>query len=230
MLIVPFISCAQLQHKSEIIKRNPIVLEQEDLVEVENIPVELKAEDDLGLTLYRDLKTRVLVESFYANITGSAQIADVILQNADLNNIPVSLAFSLAYKESSYNPLAVNYNSRSIDRGLFQLNSRSFPKLTVKEFFSAEVSAREGLSYLSYCFKTGESDVVALAMYNAGRTRVTNDGTPLMTLDYISDILDYKEYLDKSIEAALVKNRTITRDAKEIKSVRYVLEKKKSIK
>ncbi|UKI53636.1 MAG: transglycosylase SLT domain-containing protein [Treponema sp.] len=60
-----------------------------------------------------------------------------ILEEAEKNDIPLSLAFALAYTESHYNVNAVNKNrNSSIDRGLFQLNNRSFPQLKEEDFFN----------------------------------------------------------------------------------------------
>ena len=83
---------------------------------------------DNGLALYRQNASRPAVEWFYYQITGNKEITLAIITEAEKNNIPLSLAFALAHTESSYNAKAINKNSNStIDRGLFQLNSNSFP-------------------------------------------------------------------------------------------------------
>jgi hypothetical protein len=41
-------------------------------------------------------------------------------------------------------------------------------------------------------------------MYNAGRTRVTKQGAPMRTLDYISRILNYKKNIDSLFTAKVV--------------------------
>jgi soluble lytic murein transglycosylase-like protein len=137
---------------------------------------------------------------FFEELAGSRELAHIVLAEAEKYGVPAPLAFALVWKESSFNPYAVNENSSSVDRGLFQLNSRSFPDLTEKEFFDARVNARHGLAYLSRCLKDGGNEVVALAMYNAGRTRVTQRGTPKMTLDYIAKVLEYRERIEQRLE------------------------------
>ena len=100
---------------------------------ISNNPVNLLSGSgaDKGLELYRDMSTRTAVEWFYLRITGNREITNMILENADREDIPLSLAFALAYTESRYNTNALNYNvNGSVDRGLFQLNNRSFPHLT----------------------------------------------------------------------------------------------------
>ncbi|MBI9101977.1 MAG: lytic transglycosylase domain-containing protein [Spirochaetales bacterium] len=167
----------------------------------------LEDEPDYGLALYRFPEFRENVVAFYSEETGSESIALLILQAAEAHDIPLSLAFSLAWVESRYNPQAVNYNSSSIDRGLFQLNSRSFPGLTEDEFFDPAVNSGFGMDYLRQCLEAGDTEIVALAMYNAGRARVSGRGTPLMTLEYISKILEYQEGLEERFSDHLIKGR-----------------------
>ncbi len=152
---------------------------------------------DPALTLYRSEAARADVLWFYTHITGDSEISRIILDNASKNNIPPALAFALAWEESRYQIRAVNKNATSIDRGLFQLNNKAFPKLTEREFFNPETNAHNGLTHLSYCLDLSGNEVAALAMYNAGTTKVRNNNTPKRTLDYVSRIFSYREGLDK---------------------------------
>ncbi|TFG64140.1 MAG: lytic transglycosylase [Spirochaetales bacterium] len=163
---------------------------------VQHIAVHVSEMEDIGLALYRNQLTRQVVQRFYAQLTGNKKISDVILLYADQYQVPVSLAFSLAWAESRYYPLAVNRNYSSVDRGLFQLNSLSFPQLGEQDFFNPSINAKNGLRYLQFCLKTGGNHVVALAMYNAGSNRVEAGGTPRGTLDYIAQVLDYRDIVD----------------------------------
>ena len=107
---------------------------------------------DNGLALYRQNASRPAVEWFYYQITGNKEITLAIITEAEKNNIPLSLAFALAHTESSYNAKAINKNSNStIDRGLFQLNSNSFPALTEEDFFDPFISSKHGMSHLTFC-------------------------------------------------------------------------------
>lgn len=155
-----------------------------------------KSEDD-GLKFYRNPDFRESVAWFYNQITGNKDVTEAILTYADANDIPLSLAFALAYSESSYNIKAVNRNSNhTVDRGLFQLNNNSFPNLEESDFFDPYVSARYGLSHLRFCLDTAGNEVAALAMYNAGTRRVKNGETPQVTLNYVSRIMDYRKGVD----------------------------------
>lgn len=152
---------------------------------------------DPALALYRSEISKADVLWFYNHITGNETITRIILDHANKNNISPSLAFALAWEESRYQVKAVNKNANSVDRGLFQLNNMAFPKLTEKDFYNPEINARNGLTHLRYCIDLSGNEVAALAMYNAGTTKVRNDKTPKRTLDYVSRILNYKEGLEK---------------------------------
>lgn len=166
-----------------------------------------KQEIDVGLSLYRSTHTKMVIENFYTNITKDYDIALAILQESDKNNIPLSLAFSLAYIESNYRVEALNQNNNSsIDRGLFQLNDNSFPTLTEEEFYNPYINAKYGLSHLRFCLDRAGNEVAALAMYNAGTNRVRNNGAPQMTLNYISKIQSYREELEMLFDSEIIKN------------------------
>ena len=157
----------------------------------------LSDKTDMGLAYYRQSASRAAVEWFYTHITGSKDIAQAILTEADKNDIPLSLAFSLAYTESRYNTKAVHNNANNtIDRGLFQLNSNSFPKLTEADFYDPFISSKYGMSHLKFCLNTAGNEVSGLAMYNAGTTRVRSNSTPQTTLNYVGNIMAYQKMLD----------------------------------
>jgi len=150
--------------------------------------------------LYHQSESRDLVIDFFTGLCPSREVAEAILVSADWFNIPPSLAFALAWEESELNPHAVNAKNRdgSVDRGLFQLNNRSFPHLELQAFFSPDVNSWYGMSHLRYCIDTGRSEIAALAMYNAGTGRVTSSGTPKTTLDYVSRVLENKSKIENS--------------------------------
>lgn len=155
--------------------------------------------EDPGLALFRNPVTKETTVRFFENLTGNKKIADIILIYADQNDVPLNLAFSLAWAESGFYPSAVNKNYSSVDRGLFQLNNLSFPHLKEEDFFNPGVNAKYGLAYLKNCLSMGGNYIVALAMYNAGSYRVEANGTPRGTLDYIAKILDYMERVDTDL-------------------------------
>jgi len=153
---------------------------------------------DDGLTLYRQPISRSAVEWFYFQITGNRDVSQAILAEAEKNNIPLSLAFALAHTESNYNVRAINKNSNStIDRGLFQLNNNTFTDLTEEDFYDPYVSSKYGMSHLRFCLNTAGNEVSALAMYNAGTTKVRSNRTPQTTLNYVGKIMTYQKMLDE---------------------------------
>lgn len=160
---------------------------------------------DKGLTLYRQALSRSAVEWFYYQICGDRTVTQAILSEAEKNDIPLSLAFALAYTESNYNADAVNRNKNAtIDRGLFQLNSNSFPALSEADFFDPYISAKYGMSHLKFCLSTAGNQVSALAMYNAGTGAVRSNKTPQTTLNYIGKILSYQKLLEQLFNEQVV--------------------------
>lgn len=176
--------------------------------------METGTQAESGLALYRSELSKADVLWFYSHITGNETISRIILDNASKNNISPPLAFALAWEESRYQPKAVNRNSASTDRGLFQLNNKAFPKLKEKDFFNPETNAEYGLTHLSYCIDLSGNEVAALAMYNAGTTKVRNDKTPKRTLDYVSRILNYKEGLEKLFSQQISSRYNVDPDGK----------------
>lgn len=155
-------------------------------------------DEDVSLALYRDKASHKAVEWFYANVVGNKEIARAILAEANKNDISPSLAFALAYVESRYDIHAKHTNkNKTIDRGLFQLNSGSFPNLKEADFFDPAVNAKYGLSHLRFCLDTAGNEIPALAMYNAGTNKVRSNSTPQLTLNYIGQIMTCRDTIDR---------------------------------
>ena len=190
----------------------------------------LSGDADMSSVLYRDPQFSDQVLRYYEAVVGSCEIAETGLKYSSELGVPVSLAFALMWAESSFDPYAVNRNPITIDRGLFQLNSSSFPHLSVEDFFNIETNVRNGISYLRYCLDTGESEIVALAVYNAGHGRVSGAGAPLMTLEHISKILDYRDALERDFERYISMEGKIRTDKKSSRNLIPVVDTGKSLK
>ncbi len=142
---------------------------------------------------YKDPATQKETLAFFSGLTQSENVARVILENAGRFGVRPSLAFALALEESEFRVDAINRNGDSIDRGLFQLNSKSYPRLKTTEFYDPAINARYGIAHLASCISQAGNEVAALAMYNAGNGRVERGATPKRTLDYVSRILSYED-------------------------------------
>lgn len=164
-------------------------------------PPREQGEDDLGYLLFMDDCTRNPLMAYLDSLTGSDEISWAIVKASVKHDIPLQLSFALAFAESSYNSEAVNYNEITIDRGLFQLNNRSFPHLEETDFFDPVKNADYGIAYLKHCLKRAGNEVTALAMYNAGPARVTDRGAPERTLHYIDKVFDYAEEMKTNFRA-----------------------------
>ena len=179
------------------------VIQKTDEVPPENVLRDalsnLSNKQDLILAVYNDPAGSETVVSFFEAITGSRELASVILKYSAEFGIAPSLAFSLCREESRYDPKAVNRTNQnhSVDRGLFQLNSASFPKIKEEDFFKPAVNAYYGLAHLKHCLDTAGTEVAGIAMYNAGTIRVKAGSTPKKTLDYVSRIMKYQRQIDE---------------------------------
>ncbi len=127
----------------------------------EKLPNSIEDRDhiDTIAVCYQHPDTKSSVIDFFASITKSRVIAVAILDNAVKQKVPASLAFAIAYEESRFDPLAVNQNTTSVDRGLFQLNSLTFPDLTDQEFFNPSRNAKEGIGYFRHVLELSGNEV-----------------------------------------------------------------------
>ena len=166
----------------------------------ENIP-------DSILEYYRNPEYKEWVTDFFTAICSNMEIAQAILDSCDEFDIPPALAFSLCWEESRFNPNAINKKNRdgSIDRGLFQLNNKSFPYLDLLSFYDIDTNAHYGVGHLRSCMNSSVNEISALAMYNAGTGRVRSTGAPETTLNYTSRILDNRRRLENRFFSKLLK-------------------------
>lgn len=177
-----------------------------ELLQIEHIVPRNISLDDA----FEEPKHTALVEDFLKSKVGSTEISSVIFRETRKNELPISLTLALAWAESRFDPMAVNRNETTVDRGLYQLNNRSFPELTEAEFFDPSVNADHGIAYLKYCLERGENEITALAMYNAGPTRVSERGAPRVTLTYIDKIFTYREALDRDFREKFQTNTLVS--------------------
>jgi Soluble lytic murein transglycosylase and related regulatory proteins (some contain LysM/invasin domains) len=175
-------------------------------LEEKDIPsyIESLTREDPIAAFYRDPATKEQTLTFFSSLAKSEIVARAILDNSLKRGVRPSLAFALALEESDFRTDAFNKNGDSVDRGLFQLNSKSFPKLKIQEFYDPEINARYGLAHLQGCLEEAGNEVAALAMYNAGNNRVRKGSTPQRTLDYISRILAYEDNISSLFAAKVM--------------------------
>lgn len=145
--------------------------------------------DDPISKFYIDAKTKNQVIKFFSAITNSERVAKAILDNSVQHNVRPSLAFAVAYVESRYNPKARSKNTTgSLNSGLFQLNSSVFGVMNEKLIYDPYHNAKLGLSHLEEYLSLSDDEFSALAAYNAGITKVSEEGIPGMTFKYISEV------------------------------------------
>lgn len=165
-------------------------------VPVYNTPVDTALDREALAEYYRQDALRI----FYRDIAGQ-RIADAVLAAAQEYGIKdEEILFALMWKESRFQHQAVNYNSTSVDRGLFQLNSLTYPQYTDEHFFDVEWNIRMGVRhYATELAVVDGNHQYALHAYNAGRARRYNP--PRSTQIYARRILERaQEYRDAKTE------------------------------
>ncbi len=158
---------------------------------------------DAVLNLYRNSHFQPLVLEFYTRLTDDRAVAVAILEVCDALALPPSLAFALAWNESQFDPKAINHNATSVDRGLFQLNSKTFSRLSSKTVYDPAENAKLGLGYYKSILDKLGTPEKALGYYNAGIGMLTDRVLPRRTLAYIDRILADQQNMDRDAIAWL---------------------------
>ncbi|HTH13922.1 MAG TPA: lytic transglycosylase domain-containing protein [Spirochaetia bacterium] len=152
---------------------------------------------DALLVLYREDHLKSLVVDYYAHLTGNRPVTMAILEACDELDISPSLGFALAWNESRFDPRAVRYNETTMDRGLFQLNSRTFARLDRKTLFDPRANALHGLTYYKKALDRLGTEEKALGYYNAGIGLLSDRALPRSTQAYVKKILADRDRMDK---------------------------------
>lgn len=164
---------------------------------------------DPSLDLYREPFTREAVIDFFVRVAGSEEVVVPVLENAEQYDITPTQAFTIAYIESSYRTDVVNINPnpRSVDRGLFQLNDRTFPYLSDDDFFHPDTNSRYAMRHLRYAMnRAGNDYLTAIAIYNAGERRVLAGNTPASTRAYVRRAEEYRARLVQQFRNYILRN------------------------
>jgi len=159
---------------------------------------------------YKNSKTRDQVLKFFSTITNSEKVAKAILDNSIAHNVRPSLAFAVAYVESRYNPKARSTNSAgSLNSGLFQLNSAVFGKISDRLIYDPYHNAKLGIRHLQEYLDVSDDEFSALAAYNAGITRISEEGVPGMTFKYISEVSSMERKIVNLFAASIALNKKL---------------------
>lgn len=156
---------------------------------------------DVVLTMYRDERLKPLVVGYFSKLTESRSIAETVLEICSEKDIPPTLAFAIAWNESHFNPKAINYNRSSVDRGLFQLNSRTFAELGREAMYDPRTNSHHALDYLKEGLdRTGDVEK-ALCFYNSGMIEAKGQRVPRSSKVYAKSVLSDRDCLDKGVFA-----------------------------
>lgn len=139
---------------------------------------------------------------FFNQYTNNNNISLNIIKKSIENDVPINIAFSLAWKESRFNCKSINRsnNNGTSDWGLFQLNDQYY-KWCKEDFFNIEKNIQAGIIHLKECLRIMNDIDKGLAAYNAGVHGVKTYGIPQSTQKYIIEILEYEDKLNQEFNA-----------------------------
>jgi len=118
----------------------------------------------------------------------------IIINEAIRLNIPVNIAFGLGYAETLLNnniKPTKNKKDGSYDRGLFRLNSKTFP-VVKKETFREQTVKALGYLYEKYV-RYKQNWELALMTYNSGSIKNISD----ISINHNKRALDYERDLNE---------------------------------
>ena len=135
------------------------------------------------------------IYDLYNNVTKNKEITIKLLHTCLMKQLPVNFIFALVKQESMFNPNARNVNNnKSVDCGLFQLNSLVYKKYIdaggIQYLFDIENNITFGTEHILEAYKDTKDWYAALGVYNRGSvySNVNNY--------YLSNIVKYEQTLD----------------------------------
>lgn len=141
-----------------------------------------------------NLKNTLFLNGYLMLFNNSRRdIIKIIVDTALRLKVPVNLAVALATVESRLNIYATNNTGNASygnDYGLFQLNSKSFPRV---KYFDPKENTLVALSYLKELYdKTGEWNS-SIVYYNCGLKSVW---APTSSIKHLALVLEEEKNLD----------------------------------
>lgn len=131
--------------------------------------------------------------AFYLSLINDKKIVDELYKYKGL--IDLDLLAALIWSESRFKPTALNKNKttagviKSVDSGLLQLNSASYPNHSLEELQKIETNIALGVQHFQKDLLFFKGDVKkALQAFNAGRTGVLKN--PKISSIYAKKVID----------------------------------------
>jgi soluble lytic murein transglycosylase-like protein len=140
-----------------------------------------------------DKKELSKIEFYYITINNK-MVVDTVFLCSRVFSLSPDLIFAIAKTESRFNPKAINYNENgSIDKGVMQLNSYSFPHLSDKELYDIEYNIIIGSKHFAELMKEFDGNqLLSICAYNCGSWTVKNNKVPTKTLVYANKVMNNK--------------------------------------
>lgn len=146
------------------------------------------------------LNTDEIYLNFITRIThNNREVAQIIYKHTKDKGLDTFFYLALIKTESDFNIRAVNKNKDgSLDRGIAQLNSRTFPDLKLEDFYDPDINIDHSTDFIKWALDQAKNnEVLALAYYNAGYGKVSGKDVGKLTLNYINKIMITRDQYKK---------------------------------
>lgn len=131
---------------------------------------------DIAKQRTKEFLVKETTKQFYIDLVKNKEIVNALY--AQKSQVDIDVLVAVIWVESRFNPKALNKNVdqrtgkvKSIDGGLFQLNSSVYSDIPSKELFTIEKNIEIGVDHLEKDLEWAKGDLKkALMAYNGGRT------------------------------------------------------------
>jgi hypothetical protein len=185
LIILFFVTVIFFANKTALITETVIKREIEEKIVFDSFLTRESVNDKIEKNLYFSSL------GFYERLVGDREIAKIIFEKALKKKVPINIAFAISKTESNYNKLALSPHNGdgTVDRGLFQLNSRYF-ELDWKDPIENTDMA---LDYLISRYEITGTWEGAVMLYNAGN--ISNVSSH--TFKYLKSVLFQEEIINE---------------------------------
>ena len=133
---------------------------------------------------------------FYDQYTRNRNITELLIEKAIEKEIPVNKLFALSNIESSFIPESINKNiNNSIDYGLFQLNSKSFPHYSSSDLLNIHMNVDLATDFIKNKYEYYGNWEETFIAYNAGNTNKVHNST----IKYFVKLQECENKIDKNM-------------------------------
>lgn len=167
---------------------------------------------DIAKQRTKEFLVKETTKQFYVDLTKNKEIVNALY--AQKSPVDIDVLVAQIWVESKFDPKASHKNIdqrtgkvKSIDGGLFQLNSSVYSDIPSEELFTIEKNIEIGVDHLENDLKWADGDLKkALMAYNGGRTGASSKKASPKLVRYATEVLSKTSEI-KSQKTVYIKER-----------------------